>query len=227
MQKRDIQLVEELVKLGADINARDYSGKACLHMALLNNIAVVAKLIDLGANVNTADGQGRTLLHLAASSSNNECLELLLERGASVRATDIKGSTPLHLAASSSNYEGIKLLLQKGANVEAADEQGKIPLHLAACYSNYECIELLLDKGACAQVNSQDFGYNIPFFYTSQLSKKFTANAEYYKTMKKFFLYGAELNLHEEECVDFFKLAYNKNDEEIVNQWLNKKFMSI
>uniref|UniRef100_A0A915EU44 Uncharacterized protein n=1 Tax=Ditylenchus dipsaci TaxID=166011 RepID=A0A915EU44_9BILA len=47
MQKRDIQLVEELVKLGADINARDYSGKTCLHMALLNNIAVVAKLIDL------------------------------------------------------------------------------------------------------------------------------------------------------------------------------------
>ena len=97
IQKREPQLVEELLAQGATLLAE---------FASTWNTAGVHRLLDLGVPVNARyDGDGyfdiakdSTALHMAAWQSRPDLVQLLIERGADVNAKDGKGRTPLLLA---------------------------------------------------------------------------------------------------------------------------------
>ncbi|MCI4389782.1 hypothetical protein PGIGA_G00102320 [Pangasianodon gigas] len=80
-----LSLVENLVQLGADINAKEQcSGRTCLHLAVdLQNLALVQQLIALGADVNSVTYGGHVPYHLTFGRQNGEIRQQLFLRTAS------------------------------------------------------------------------------------------------------------------------------------------------
>ncbi|XP_053192516.1 nuclear factor of kappa light polypeptide gene enhancer in B-cells inhibitor, alpha a [Scomber japonicus] len=79
-----ISLVENLIQLGADINAQEQcSGRTVLHLAVdLQNEALVRRLLDLGANVNCLNYGGFAPYHLTYGRNNDEIRCQLYEKTA-------------------------------------------------------------------------------------------------------------------------------------------------
>jgi ankyrin repeat protein len=160
-------VVNALLKHGADANVRDSSGWAPLHMALLLEVqeqqrrpmspscpVVVSLLVQHGANVRAPGSSFKiTPLHLAAQLGAVEVMEFLIEHGADVNARDGRGLTPLHEAVSNEHLQAAEMLLDRGADANARSEFG-CPLHLAARHSHPEIVELLLARRA--DVDSRD-----------------------------------------------------------------------
>ncbi|TPX63114.1 hypothetical protein SpCBS45565_g06840 [Spizellomyces sp. 'palustris'] len=87
---------------------------------------------DEGEDINRSTADGRTALHVAASTSNLECLELLLSQPTvNVDAQDVNGSTALHLAAACSELAAVRSLVAAGANVNAVNVHGNRPVDYA------------------------------------------------------------------------------------------------
>ncbi|XP_023556297.1 ankyrin repeat and SOCS box protein 6 isoform X1 [Octodon degus] len=95
-------MVELLVRHGADINRRDRiheSSPLDLASEEPERLPCLQRLLELGADVNAADKHGKTaLLHALASSDgvqvhNTDNIRLLLEGGADVKATTKDGDT--------------------------------------------------------------------------------------------------------------------------------------
>src|SRR5260370_26701359 len=82
------QEVKELVRRGADINAKDSMGRTALMFAAINmHYETVKVLLEHGAEVNARSNVGGTALMLAASSGEPRIVEALLDRGADTHPT--------------------------------------------------------------------------------------------------------------------------------------------
>jgi ankyrin repeat protein len=135
------EIVEELLAMGADIDAKDddYERTALMQAILLGHEEIVTLLIDNRADVNAQDNYGWSplmMLFLAEAG----ILPLLLEDG----------------SVSYTNYI-MRALLAAGADVNAEDEKDETVLTKAQRYGNGEMIELLISVGA-----KVDFGARIP-----------------------------------------------------------------
>ncbi|XP_014294638.1 putative ankyrin repeat protein RF_0381 [Halyomorpha halys] len=81
----ELVVVEQLIKNGANINARDIFGTTPLHLAVTCNKAseFVPKLLALGADVNARNQSGETPLYLAVKQFKKfDVIKILLEFGA-------------------------------------------------------------------------------------------------------------------------------------------------
>ena len=149
------QVVAELLRAGANANARDERSRTPLHAAAdySSDPAVIVTLLGAGADIHARDQDGRTPLHSAGGYSHTPAIiAVLVKSGADPDARDQYGETPLHWAAwteSKVNAEGITALVQAGAEVDARNNEDRTPLHVAAAYSdNAAEITALLDAGA-------------------------------------------------------------------------------
>src|SRR5436190_1806753 len=78
-------IVQMLLDRGADVAAKDQSGRTPLHRAAKNgHEAVVQMLVDRGADVAAKDQWGRTPLHRAAKNGHEAVVQMLVDRGADV-----------------------------------------------------------------------------------------------------------------------------------------------
>jgi hypothetical protein len=127
VEEGDIAKVQELLKKGADPNARDHGPRERWWR------------------------YGKTPLCLAVEHGHSEIVKLLIEHGADVNASCYIDSfeTPLHRAVVDDNIEIAKLLIQNGADVNARRSfDGLTPLHLAALNGYSKMVRLLLENGA-------------------------------------------------------------------------------
>jgi hypothetical protein len=89
-------IVELLLKAGANPNGKDDAGETPLHSAVMEGKQdVAARLLDKGADVNAQDDQGATALHVAAMKGRPELVDLLLAKGADPLTADKQGRTPM------------------------------------------------------------------------------------------------------------------------------------
>lgn len=118
-----------LVAAGADVTARDATGRAPLHPGFGRRYGsaprsisadVTSALLDAGADPGTRDSLGWTPLHFAPAST----VPLLVAAGADVNARNNAGQTPLHLALWRSDLAKVNSLLQLGADTAAVDNAG-------------------------------------------------------------------------------------------------------
>ncbi|KAL7069875.1 hypothetical protein ACQ4LE_010880 [Meloidogyne hapla] len=98
--KDHVQIVQELLDKGADINAPDERGATPLHRAASKGNKRTVNLL-LGyknkLQINLVNREGDTALHLACEDDQQEVAILLANCGANISKTNREGKTPLDL----------------------------------------------------------------------------------------------------------------------------------
>jgi truncated hemoglobin YjbI len=130
----NLAMVELLLRLGADANAKDGGDHAPLY-SLANEYrgsdggGVVSALVRGGANVNADDGVKHcTALHMAARRGSVEIAEALLDYGADIDARDSLGDTPLRRSVNCNKIQVATLLLRRTADIHSIGNKGLTPL---------------------------------------------------------------------------------------------------
>eukprot|EP00457_Paulinella_chromatophora_P011581 gb/GEZN01011730.1/.p1 GENE.gb/GEZN01011730.1/~~gb/GEZN01011730.1/.p1 ORF type:complete len:297 (-),score=46.32 gb/GEZN01011730.1/:92-982(-) len=78
-----LEMIEAIVDLGADLEAKNRIGATALHKAVsCNQLASAEKLIELGASIDTTNNIGNTALHIAVFCQHKDIINLLLANGA-------------------------------------------------------------------------------------------------------------------------------------------------
>ncbi|XP_063691269.1 ankyrin repeat and SOCS box protein 2-like [Bolinopsis microptera] len=124
-------IIQQLVKLGFDVNAPNSYGETALFLAGANSDLIsVETLIKLGADVNAkCCVLLETILHQACLSERHLMMETLLQvPGIAVSALNMHGWTPLHLAAQRGDVYKVRRLLEAGADVTIQSKRGDTPL---------------------------------------------------------------------------------------------------
>lgn len=142
-------LIDDLMKLGAEIDYIDGNGKTCLkNAAKFDNSETAEKLIQYGANIEITKNDVWTPLMIAAGNNSTETARKLIEANAKTEATNKGGWTALMRAAMFNSIETAILLIESGANMEAKDKYGWTSLMIAAANNNAEILSVLIAYGA-------------------------------------------------------------------------------
>lgn len=121
----DPESVPVLIDAGADVNARNITGKTPIMFAAENAaIKTIGLLLAGGADINQRDLRGRTALMLAACSGENsaEVVQFLMNKSADIDARDRRGkSASFYAAGEGENLPMFQILQQAGA-IDATPE---------------------------------------------------------------------------------------------------------
>ncbi|MBD1828763.1 ankyrin repeat domain-containing protein [Microcoleus vaginatus GB1-A2] len=143
------ELVQQLIKDGANVAIRDRIKRTPLHYATTKEVAALLML-----DINAIDQYGDTPLHLAVDRGSQDIAELLIANGARVNVRNANGQTPLYQAIAIGHNEIAALLINNGTDVNNIDGSGTTPLHKAAHYGTVKILKWLIAKGA--EINIQD-----------------------------------------------------------------------
>jgi ankyrin repeat protein len=139
----DLNLLRDMLKGGANANARNDAGATALMWAV-SDLARTRLLVEHGADVNVRSADGRTALMIAAGLHNGtETVKLLLAASADVNVVgpSLYGpTTALTEAAMIGNEVAFKLLVDAGANLTA----GPAALGLALRAGCMPCADTLM-----------------------------------------------------------------------------------
>ncbi|HZS44637.1 MAG TPA: ankyrin repeat domain-containing protein [Blastocatellia bacterium] len=151
-----VDLVEELLTDGADVNIKDWRGDSAIIAASYSkNLPVILKLIQLGANPNDRDSGNRTPLMYAASRGQLDIIKALIAAGADPNSQDTDGKTALGMSFFEENKEITKALLDAGANPNLKENDGEEALANFVLADDAEhLVPMLLEAGA--KVNDSD-----------------------------------------------------------------------
>jgi len=159
-QAGDIPQIEFLLAAGADINARDRTGRTPL-MAVGFSPDRVQHLLERGADPDARDRWGQSALIRTASWAQYdlvfagederaaETARALVHGGADVNARDHRGSTALMYAAAWHHHAVFEELLELGADIDLRDKLGRSALALGMLYGEEDPVPAaLLARGA-------------------------------------------------------------------------------
>lgn len=128
-----VEVIDELIRRGYDIDTQDGDGDTALHAAALHGRENAAgRLIHHHASTTIKAKDGNTPLHSAAAKGAAPIVRLIAENGGKMDDVNGQGRTPLHRVAQFGHPEAAKILLDAGADVNATDQQGRTALHLAS-----------------------------------------------------------------------------------------------
>ena len=101
IEKRDkanLNLVRDLITLGANLDWQNEDGQTVLHKcARWNSPEIARMLLDAGADVNVQDGDGWTALHVSAFNNRLEITQVLIDAGADKTIPTNNGELPYEL----------------------------------------------------------------------------------------------------------------------------------
>ncbi|XP_033109307.1 uncharacterized protein LOC117110654 [Anneissia japonica] len=122
------EIVDLIIKYGADLSMKDNLGRTALHTCIMNSLT-------------SSEEQLTQMLQIC---------KLLIKHGISVDEMDINGSTPLHYAINVPSYHMMKMLIEEGASVNAPNKSGTIPIHIAMTWNveDMSLLDLLHKSGA-------------------------------------------------------------------------------
>ena len=145
-----VQIVQDYINSGADLNVREEYGWTALHSASKwGKTGCLSLLIGAGADLNVQhEKYGWTAIHLTSQWDKTVCLSLLIKAGADYDVQTKVGQTALHLVSWKGKTECVKLLIAAGADLNILEEDGYTALHLASCNGKTECVKLLIKAGA-------------------------------------------------------------------------------
>ena len=151
MFSRNREMMDFLVRRGADVGKPTVNGDNILHLATrADNFEGMKFALDNNIDINSKGMHNNTPLHIAAGKSHNPAvLEFLLDHS-NLQATNGEGSLFLHIAAMSGNKEAIEAGLKHGMDINEKIK-GKLcstPLLAAARVKDRGFLDFLVSKGA-------------------------------------------------------------------------------
>ncbi|KAI6780066.1 Ankyrin repeat domain-containing protein 50 [Emericellopsis cladophorae] len=153
------QVVELLLKEGADVNAEGGGYSNALQAASSEGHAeIVRLLLEKGADVNAEGGVFGSVLRAASSEGHVDIAKLLLEKGADVNAESGISGNALRAASARGYTEIVRLLLEKGADVNAEGGALGNALWAASARGYTDIAKLLLEKGADVSAEGGEYG---------------------------------------------------------------------
>ncbi|XP_041371153.1 ankyrin-3-like isoform X2 [Gigantopelta aegis] len=144
-----VEFVIQLLKAGANPNAKDIEGMTALMHVVRFGFADIAKiLLSSGASVDVTDTQNETALQFAVCRGDVDLVTILLNAGANPNHIPDDGHLALVLAANNNSWEIINLLLESGANISITNNHKYSALHMAAWNGSVESAKVLLEHSA-------------------------------------------------------------------------------
>eukprot|EP00210_Caulerpa_lentillifera_P006975 g6670.t1 len=158
----DPELTTNLIRKGANIDAKNQSGETPVFLATKHNCADSLKaLMEAGASFNLSAQEADIALHEAIVKNNIEMTKLLLNNGVdSDQTSSDKGFTPLMRACFNGRVEVIKLLIEGGADLEATTSDGLTCLLVAAINKHTEVVHYLVEQDNCPINATTQNGYS-------------------------------------------------------------------
>ena len=156
---KSLEEIKELLKKGADLEAKDKDGLTALMVAVYNGrLEVVKYLAECGADLEAKDEEGYTALMTASEYGQLDVVKCLVELGADFEAKDKDGQTALMEAVKNGRLGVVRFLVENGADLEAKDKDGRTALDIAKNRKRDNCVKFLKEaqKKVSAQKNKGD-----------------------------------------------------------------------
>jgi len=143
-------IVQRLLKAGADIHRKTLFGESALHFAARSNDSrIFQQLHQKGADLNAQSLEHVTPLMLAAEHTDaGKILDYLLSHGADLNRIDLYGHNALFYAVKKPQWRNAKRLIEAGIDVNQTDLTGKtVRDYINSGYGDdYDAVEKSLDS---------------------------------------------------------------------------------
>lgn len=117
--------IQDLIKDGAPLNAKDSVGRTALLIAVENNRTEAAlALLNAGANINAQAANKDTPWLLAGASGRTEMLAAMIPKGPDLSIRNRYGGNALIPACERGHVDTVKLLLTTGIDVDHVNNLG-------------------------------------------------------------------------------------------------------
>ena len=131
--KANLNLVSDLIALGANLDWQGDEGWTVIHECAYHNHPEILKmLIGAGADLNIQRDDGWTALLLSAYRNHSEIAKILIGAEADLNMQENNyGFTPLHVCANWNHPEILRMLIDAGADKTIQNNAGELPYELA------------------------------------------------------------------------------------------------
>lgn len=161
-----ISLVQFLIQLGCDVNARTKTNSQTpLHFACLSpSVSIVHQLLSSGALLDAHDFEHCTPFWMACRQGRLETVKYLHSLDANINASNVSGLSALSVACRNGRTSVVKFLLSVGVDPNTRDSPLKMTAlaYAASRTIRTEIVSLLLEAGA--NPNIPDEGSETPLF---------------------------------------------------------------
>jgi ankyrin repeat protein len=207
-----VEMVQVLLKHGADTEARDIGDYTAMVFATVYGYVEVAQvLLEHGADTNLHYKKMCTPLHWASCYGPYGQLasaQVLLSHGADVTAQDEDNETALHVAK---DEKVARLLLEHGSDANALDIYNRTPLHLVSEEGHVGVARALLEHGA--DVNARDANNETPLYRASWLGYSKETGLDMVRLLLQ---YGSDIHARDDEGRTPFMAATKHGRHEIM-----------
>ena len=213
--KGNEEIINILLKAGADPSIADGDGDTCLYDAIKGDCSkdVLQAIIDHGAASICANLTSLRPLFLACSKGNGGAIEVLLNAGADVNVADTMGQTLLHRAILGRlGKDVLQTIVDHGANVNAANTNSVSPLMYACHKRNIDAMKVLMNAGAEPNIVDTFGASSIYHAIVGDCSKK---------ELQTIIDYGADVNVIDKHNCTALLLACKKGNVGAIGVLLN------
>ena len=147
----NLNVVNSLIKHGANIHLVDRYGRTALHYSITavdhDSVTVLRSLIKNGADVNALTNDNCSPLMMSSLSGSVNVVTILVENGANMDIQNQNGDTALHYAvcATRNSSEVVNKLLTLGAS-HLRNQKGLTPLLFASYILKHSLVEELIQR---------------------------------------------------------------------------------
>lgn len=166
LANKDFDLIEKLIKLGANANFTTSDNETLLHIASANgSLRLLRTLLIYGANIHAKNKHNHSVFEVAANSEVLQILKMHLAipiksttTQKTINETELQSIVQkenlgklLHDAILKDDKIQVKDLLNQGVNIESLNIKGQTPLYAALSNNRLEIAEILLKEGSMVQ----------------------------------------------------------------------------
>ncbi|XP_064525276.1 ankyrin repeat and death domain-containing protein 1A isoform X3 [Pseudopipra pipra] len=165
-KRNDTARMEELIRRGVDIKAKNNTDRSALHWAAgAGNVDAVRLLLGHDVPVDDEDRVQRRLslfgmnaLLLSAWFGHLRVLQILINAGAKTNRVNRNGRNLLHCAAQRGHVQIIEFIMEvlEDVCVDETDKMDRTAFHLAAEYGRLEVVEFLIRLGCSCSAKDKE-----------------------------------------------------------------------